>query len=77
MTITMENVRRLVRDFGPVDIVDSSGETQPLKDGSADIWALIEKAETFVFAHSRYSRAGFERLLDRMIAKPGHAEQIR
>ena len=72
----MESVRRLVRDFGSVDIVDTTRKTQPLKDGSADLWALIEKAETFRFAGSRYNRAEFEKLLGRMIAKPGQAEQI-
>jgi hypothetical protein len=30
MEITMENVRKLVRDFGPVGIVDSAGKVQPL-----------------------------------------------
>ena len=76
MQITMENVLKLARDFGPVNIVDSTGKTQPLKDRSADTWALIEKAETFIFAGSRYNRAEFEKVLDRMIAKPGHAQQL-
>ena len=49
---------------------------EPLKDRSADTWALIEKAETFIFAGSRYNRAEFEKVLDRMIAKPGHAQQL-
>ena len=76
MKITMENVRKLVRDFGAVDIVDSTGKTQPLKDGSPDVWALVEKAETFRFAGSSYDRAGFEKVLERHIGRPGNVVQV-
>jgi hypothetical protein len=76
MQITMENVCKLVRDFGRVDIVDSTGKTQRLRDGSPDVWALIEKAERFRFAGSTYDRAGFEKVLDRHIGRPGNVAQI-
>lgn len=76
MEITMENVRKLVRDHGQVSIVDSAGKVQLLRNESADVWAMVEQADTFLFAGSRYSRGEFERVLDRMIATPGHAAQI-
>jgi hypothetical protein len=72
----MENVRKVVRDLGPVSIFDSKGEVQRLKDGNLDTWAMVEKADMFIFAGSRYSRADFEKLLDRLISKPGNAFQL-
>jgi hypothetical protein len=71
MKITIENVRRLPRDFGPVGVVDRTGKIQQLNDSSADAWASVDQANTFLFAGSRYSRASFQKLLDRMLASQG------
>jgi hypothetical protein len=52
MKITMENVRRLARDFGPVGVVDRTGKIQQPNDSSADAWASVEQANTFLLAGS-------------------------
>jgi hypothetical protein len=64
MKITMANLQKFVRKFDGVSIVDSTHKTYPLKDGGPDIWAMIEKAETFKFQGVNYSRAEFEKVLD-------------
>lgn len=76
MEITMENLIKLVSAHGDLKIVDSTGKVHRLKSGDRDTIATIETADTFIVAGSKYSRAEFEKILDRMIAKPGHAQKL-
>ena len=76
MEITLERVNKLVRNYGPVSIYDSTGKVQTLKDGNPDSWALIEKADRFRFAGQWHTRVEFEKLLDRYEDRPGNVTQV-
>jgi hypothetical protein len=66
----------LVSDHGALKIVDSTGKTQRLESGDPNTMEMIDKAETFIFAGSKYNRVEFEKVMDRMISKPGHAQKL-
>jgi len=74
--ITLETLRKFVREYGAVSIVDSSGEVRKLSDGTPDVWELALRADVFHFAGSQYSRATFAKVMDRMTTKPGNVSQI-
>jgi hypothetical protein len=76
MDISLENLRRFVRDYGVVNVIDSTGKVRKLSDGEPDIWELIQIADRFHFAGAWYSRAEFENLMDTIMAKPGNVSQI-
>ena len=74
MEVTLENLRKFVRHYGDLTILDSTGTSHKLKDGTPDVWEVAEKADTFWCEGRKYTRAQMETLLDRM--QPANASQI-
>ena len=65
MEISVENLRNFVRNHGSVSIVDSAGETRKLKDGSPDVWELVDKADEFHFDGKKYRRNEFAQVMEK------------
>jgi hypothetical protein len=74
MEITLENLHKFVAHYGEVSIVDSTGMTRKLKDGTPDVWELAAKADKFRFEGRWLSRAEMGKQLDRM--KPANVSQV-
>jgi hypothetical protein len=76
MEITLETLRKFVRDNGTVSVLDSASKTKKLLSGSANSWEIALKADKFYYAGARYSRADFQKLMDTMTTRPGDVTQI-
>jgi hypothetical protein len=71
MEITLETLRRFVREHGSVQIEDGAGQTRKLRNGEPDVWELAEKANRFQFEGEWHGRDAFAKLMDeRMNPKP-------
>jgi hypothetical protein len=69
MAITYESLRAFVRKVG-FDLnlfAPNKGELRILKDGTADVFDIIDKATIFSFGGKEYSREEFDKLLNREI----------
>jgi hypothetical protein len=66
MEITHESLHQFVARYAQSDvsIFDSTGRTRTLRDGQPDVWDLVEKADTFLYAGTVYQRAQFAQLID-------------
>jgi hypothetical protein len=74
MEITLENLRKYVKQYGVVSILDSTGQAQKLQDGTPDVWELAERADRFRCDGRWHDRSAMEKILDRL--KPANAAQI-
>ena len=71
MEISVGNLRSFVRNHGSVSIVDSDGKSKKLKDGSPELWELVDNADEFRFEGKKYGRREFSQLMEkRMNPKP-------
>jgi len=71
MTITYEALRQFVKKVG-FDLnlyAPNKGELKILKDGTADVFDIIEKATVFSFGRKEYNREEFEKLLEQQVPK--------
>jgi hypothetical protein len=71
MTITYEALRRFVKKVG-FDLslyAPNKAELRILRDGTADLFDVIEKATTFSFGGREYTREEFEKILEQEISK--------
>jgi len=74
MEVTLENLRKFALHSGELRIVDSTGATRKLENGTPDIWELAERADRFWCEGTWHDRAQMERILDRML--PANPQQI-
>ncbi len=64
MAISYESLRKFARKNGDIKLyAPNKGELVILKDGTADLFDVIERATTFFFGGKEYTRAEFDQLL--------------
>jgi len=66
MKMTYESLRKFARENGDIKLfAPNKGEIIILKDGTPDLFDVIEKATTFIFHGKEYNRADFEKVLEK------------
>jgi hypothetical protein len=63
VAIDYESLRKFARANGNIKLYAPKGEVTILKDGTPQVFEVIENATTFVFGGKEYTRAQFEKLL--------------
>jgi len=63
MKIDYESLRKFARENGDIEIYAPKGKAVILKDGTTDVYSIVENASTFVFGGKPYTRPEFEKLL--------------
>jgi hypothetical protein len=63
MAIDYEKLRQFARKNGDIKLYAPKGEITILKNGTEDLFSIIENATTFVFNGKEYSRKQFDELL--------------
>lgn len=63
MAINYESLREFARENGDIKLYAPEGEVTILKDGTPDLFNIIERATTFVLKGQEYTRSQFDKLL--------------